>query len=114
MLGDSADKHAKELEKLKASHEKHSAALSKSSKYLDDHKGQMAGHHETLQQRISDIEQVLGLHADKHDDAKEAASKLEAMHSRLMSVEKFGAQLEEMRRSHGNLAKEKQELSRNQ
>merc|ERR1740121_2981241 len=113
MLGDSADKHAKELEKLKASHEKHSAAMSKSSKYLDDHKGQMAGHHETLQERINDIEQVLGLHADKHDDAKEAASKLEVMHSRLMSVEKFGAQLEEMKRSHGNLAKEKQELSRN-
>merc|ERR1719491_1990226 len=107
-MGDSADKHANELEALKTSHDKHAAALSKSAKFLDDHKGAMAGHHETLQERIDGIEEVLGLHADKHGDGlNEAESKFEQMHGRLSAVERFGATLEELRGSHSKLSKEK-------
>lgn len=111
-MGDSADKHAQEIEALKAAHDGHVGLLSKNAQFLDDHKGAMAGHHGTLQERMDEIENVLGLHADKHGDGlAEAASNMEQMHTRLSAVERFGGVLEELGRSHSSLAREKQELA---
>merc|ERR1719296_282964 len=112
LLGDSADRHAKELEALKAAHASHASAVSKHAKFLDDHKDSMSGHHDTLKERIDDIENILGLHADKHGDGlAEAASKMDQLHTRLAAVEKFGGHIDELRRSHGSLAKEKEAIA---
>jgi len=78
LLGDSADKHAKELKALKAAHDRHASDLS-------DVK---AGHaqHASLPERINYLEQLLGDSADKHaaelQALKEAHAKFVAAHGK--------------------------------
>merc|ERR1719210_2859198 len=112
LIGDSIDKHARELEALAASHEKHASAFSKHSKLWEDHKGELSGHHSTLEGRISELEQAFNGYADKHDNHSSSThARFEHVQGRLAACERFGAQLDELRRLHGGLAKEKQELA---
>jgi len=110
LIGDSADKHAKELDALKVAHDRTAGALSKHSKFMDDQRG-VVGKHESLQERVDEIEQALGIHADRHGEGlAQHASRMEQLHSRLAAVERFGAVLEELKRSNGSLSKDKQDL----
>merc|ERR1712238_587648 len=68
LLGDSADKHAKELRALKAAHDRHASDVS-------ELKGGHAAH-ATLPERINYLERLVGDSADKH--AKEVAALQEA------------------------------------
>lgn len=72
LLGDSADKHAKELANLKAAHDKHASDLA----------GVKAAHvhHATIQDRVDYIEKKIGDSADKHAKEVQALKDAYAKH----------------------------------
>merc|ERR1719229_349490 len=78
LLGDSADKHAKELKALKAAHDRHAADVASLK----------AGHdqHASVPERINYLEQLLGDSADKHSQElaaiKDAHAKFLAAHGK--------------------------------
>ena len=76
-LGQSAEKHAKEVDALKASHSK----IATETKVRD-------AHHATVSERLDYIERMVGDSADKH--AKELAAaheKIKDMHKRVVDCE---------------------------
>eukprot|EP00437_Effrenium_voratum_P048577 CAMPEP_0181520418 /NCGR_PEP_ID=MMETSP1110-20121109/66298_1 /TAXON_ID=174948 /ORGANISM="Symbiodinium sp., Strain CCMP421" /LENGTH=1322 /DNA_ID=CAMNT_0023650903 /DNA_START=50 /DNA_END=4018 /DNA_ORIENTATION=+ len=96
-LGDSSDKHARELEGLKAAHSR----LQTESKAKD-------AHHSSVGERLGYLERLIGDSADKH--AKELAAahdKIAQMHSRLAVCEASGPTLDNLKKSHASLAAEK-------
>lgn len=111
MLGDSADKHQREIEDLKNNHDKHMSALSKHAKMFEDHKGALHGHHLSQSERVDELERIIGTYADQHGQGlAEAHAKLEQMHGRVAACERLPSHIEDLKRSHGTLAKEKEEL----
>jgi len=99
-LGDSAGRHARELESLKSSHSKHA----------DELRGLRAAsaEHSSLADRLAFVERALGDSADRH--AKELAAahaRLEGMHTRLGACEQHGAALADLKKSHSSLATDK-------
>merc|ERR1719382_1816441 len=72
LLGDSADKHAKELKALKAAHEKHAGDTSRD---MADLKA-LSTHHASIPERMDYLESLLGDSADKH--SKELAQLKDA------------------------------------
>jgi DNA repair exonuclease SbcCD ATPase subunit len=78
----------------------------------DQHTGAQRGHQASIIERLDVNEKFVGLNAEKHGDGLAVAdSTLETLQSRLAMVEKYGPVLDEIRRSHGSLAKEKEMLS---
>merc|ERR1719464_1313862 len=75
-LGDSADKHQKELESLRVAHARHDAATGKHAGDLESLKAAHS-HHAGMAERLAYIEKTLGDSADKH--AREVAA-LKAAH----------------------------------
>merc|ERR1719210_1377637 len=70
VVGDSADKHAAEIDALKAAHSKHATAAAKQTKDLESLK-QVHEKHATLEERLNYVEKLLGDSADKHADEVE-------------------------------------------
>jgi chromosome segregation ATPase len=92
LIGDSVEKHAKEVAELKASHDKHAVALSRHAKDLDQYKGGGQVHHASIEERLNYVERMIGDSADKHANELAAAqTKLEALQNRLQSVDRQAA-----------------------
>eukprot|EP00930_Biecheleria_cincta_P083353 TRINITY_DN72938_c0_g1_i1.p1 TRINITY_DN72938_c0_g1~~TRINITY_DN72938_c0_g1_i1.p1 ORF type:complete len:1818 (+),score=410.71 TRINITY_DN72938_c0_g1_i1:251-5455(+) len=70
-VGESADKHTKELENLKALHTKTTADAKaqhgKINEQLEKEKNARDSHHATMQERLTYMETLLGDSAEKHD-----------------------------------------------
>merc|ERR1712050_757926 len=75
-IGDSADKHARGLEQLKLSHEKHAAILNRA--------GQSSEKHATIEQRLDELERYVGDSADKHFKELEEMKKVHGSHAERM------------------------------
>eukprot|EP00932_Pfiesteria_piscicida_P016979 SRR837773.3883.p2 GENE.SRR837773.3883~~SRR837773.3883.p2 ORF type:complete len:327 (-),score=171.65 SRR837773.3883:99-1040(-) len=77
-LGDSVEKHARELQALKTAHAQHAQG----------HKDQLA-RHATLEERLDYIEKTLGDSADKHAAVLASQqAKLEHLHGKAQELEK--------------------------
>lgn len=97
MVGSSAEKHFKELEFLKTAHSR----LATESKTRE-------AFHATISERVSFIEQQLGDSADQQAQELAAAhSKLDQLHGRLASCEAHGSAIDNLKKSHANLAQDK-------
>merc|ERR1712194_978585 len=74
-LGESAEKHARELDALKASHTKNvndtRAVHGSLQDLLREEKAARENHHATVQQRLNFLEGQIGESADKHNRALE-------------------------------------------
>ncbi|CAE7544182.1 unnamed protein product [Symbiodinium natans] len=95
-LGQSAEKHAKEVDALKASHSK----IATETKVRD-------AHHATVSERLDYIERMVGDSADKH--AKELAAaheKIKDMHKRVVDCEARGTHVDSVRKAHDKMASE--------
>merc|ERR1740138_656843 len=114
MLGDSADKHAEEMAaahlKIDQVHGRLSACeahgntlgeLKKAHSNLANDKKALDSHHATLKERVDFLESALGDNADKHD---KASAKVDQIHNRLCGVEKFGASISDLQKSHTALS----------
>jgi len=102
-LGDSIEKHAREFQVLKDSHSRH-------GRDLDGIKSTSVKH-ASVEERLDYVEKALGDSADKHAAELAAAhSKLEQMHSRLVSCEGHGSAVGELKKAHGSLSNEKAAL----
>jgi chromosome segregation ATPase len=109
-LGDSADKHSKELEALRLAHTKHEQAHAGHVRDLQGIKA-ITEKHATVGERLDYVERMLGDSADKHAAAIEAAqAQLEHVHGRLLQCEKHGTAIGELRKVHSALASEKAAL----
>merc|ERR1712039_919367 len=84
MLGDSADKHAQELQALKEAHAKFLASHGKHAKDLDGLKA-LHAHHATMGERIDYLEKMLGDSADKHFEELQALKAAHAKHADALS-----------------------------
>mmetsp|Transcript_139137 Transcript_139137/g.444470 ORF Transcript_139137/g.444470 Transcript_139137/m.444470 type:complete len:2115 (+) Transcript_139137:85-6429(+) len=105
VLGDSADKHAREVEALKTSHSKH----------IEEVRNIKASNaqHATLniEERLSYIEKRTGDHGDTHErDLAGAHAKMDQLHNRIAQCERTGAAVTDLKRSHTGLASEKAQL----
>merc|ERR1719193_2326895 len=80
VLGDSADKHAKELADIRAAHAKFAEAHGKHAKDLEGLK-RIHAHHATLQERIDYLEKNIGDSADKHFEELQNLKSLHAKHA---------------------------------
>merc|ERR1719401_436658 len=69
-LGDSADKHAAQLEALKTTIGKHAEVVAKHAKDMETIKSAHA-HHATLGERVDYLEKMMGDSADKHTEELE-------------------------------------------
>mmetsp|Transcript_33690 Transcript_33690/g.98048 ORF Transcript_33690/g.98048 Transcript_33690/m.98048 type:complete len:184 (+) Transcript_33690:3-554(+) len=78
LLGDSADKHERELQALRDAHAKFAAAHGKHAKDIESLRA-LQGHHATVEERLQFIEKAIGDSAEKHGAAIE---KLRAAHAK--------------------------------
>jgi len=100
LLGDSADKHAKELDNLKVVHARHAEEV----------KGISAAQaqHATMEERLNYLEKQLGDSAGAHvQDIASAHAKIDQIHGRMAAFERAGTALTELKRAHTGLAAEK-------
>mmetsp|Transcript_105874 Transcript_105874/g.265100 ORF Transcript_105874/g.265100 Transcript_105874/m.265100 type:complete len:978 (+) Transcript_105874:186-3119(+) len=105
--------HNDRLEALKASHDKHVAGLSKQAKDLDTLKSAHAKH-ATMGERVDYLEKLMGDSADRHiEELRGAKAQLDRMHSRVAACEKQGGAVDDLRKAHDRLSKDKQELANN-
>jgi hypothetical protein len=111
MMGDSAEKHSKELENLKAAHGKHAADSAKQSRDMEALKAAHV-HHASVAERLEYLEKLLGDSADRHAEELAAAhAKLEQLHHRVSATEKHGAAVADLQKAHSSMAAEKQGLA---
>ncbi|CAE8688874.1 unnamed protein product [Polarella glacialis] len=97
IIGDSADKHVKELESVKVA----------SSKLATEAKARDA-HHASVAERLDYVEKLMGDSMDKHNrEIQVAHSKLEQVQSRVVEVEAKGAHIDTIRKSHATLVSER-------
>jgi len=83
LLGDSMDKHAKELDALKTAHDRHLASMSKHSKDVEALKAS-SSQHLTIAQRLGHLEQVLGETGNKHaSEIEHVKTKAEQLNGKL-------------------------------
>ncbi|CAE7636955.1 unnamed protein product [Symbiodinium pilosum] len=93
-LGQSAEKHAKEVDALKASHSR----ITTETKLRD-------AHHATVSERLEYIEKMIGDSADKHAKELSAAhEKIQDMHKRVADCEARGSHVEAVRKAHDKMA----------
>jgi len=87
LLGDSFDKHAKELEALKQSHAKLEADTKthhgKVNDFISQHKEKRDVHHLTVQERLDYLEGQMGAAAAKHDTHAQAFETQKADHTKM-------------------------------
>eukprot|EP00933_Yihiella_yeosuensis_P034921 TRINITY_DN2841_c3_g2_i1.p1 TRINITY_DN2841_c3_g2~~TRINITY_DN2841_c3_g2_i1.p1 ORF type:complete len:1158 (+),score=286.19 TRINITY_DN2841_c3_g2_i1:162-3476(+) len=96
-LGDSADKHNRELENLRADHKR----------LVMDHKSKET-HTVSLGERVSYLEKNIGDSAEQHaQEIAHAHSKIEQMHGRVTAVEAQGAAVENIKKSHASLLQDR-------
>lgn len=79
LVGDSAEKHAKDVETLKLAHERHNHSLSKHAKDMESLKS-VHGHHATIAERLDDMERSMKDVAGKHAD------EISAIHRKTESI----------------------------
>jgi len=106
LIGDSMDKHAKELRALKDNHSKHSR----------DAEGlrSTVARHATLEDRLEALESSLAEASRKlSDQSGSAQSRFEKVHARLSACEAFGATLGELKQATSGLSDEKTALAMN-
>jgi len=112
LLGDSVDKHAQELQELRAMHDKHASGWARQLEQWEDHRGENQGQHSSAAERLGELERALGEFGNKHDNHSSGVlAKFEQMHGRVNTCERQGPQLEELKRLHNTLSKEKSELA---
>lgn len=123
LLGDSSDRHSKELESLKAAHAKLMADSkgnhSRLNEVIAQEKEARDGHHASVQERLNYLESILGDSADKHEKHIRSLEAQKASHAKLSGELKaldqhhacLSERLQELERTWGDLAdKHSQEL----
>jgi len=101
LVGDSADKHAEELEKLRAAHNKHEATVNKRFKDVDGLQ-KASEHHASMAERIDYIEQQLGGSVDAHASEIDAVKALQSRHEK--DFGRHAKELEALKASHAHHA----------
>ncbi|CAE7573833.1 unnamed protein product, partial [Symbiodinium sp. CCMP2456] len=95
-IGDSADRHSRELESLKTAHSR----LHNDSKAKEAH---TEAHHANVGERLAFLEKAIGDSAEKHaQELAEAHSKIASMHSRLSACEATGSAVDGLKKAHAN------------
>ena len=80
LLGDSADKHQRELAALKEAHTKSVAAHAKSAKDLEGLKA-LHAHHAAMGERIEYLQTMLGAVSDKHFEEMQFVKAVHSKHA---------------------------------
>eukprot|EP00931_Biecheleriopsis_adriatica_P025225 TRINITY_DN15541_c0_g1_i2.p1 TRINITY_DN15541_c0_g1~~TRINITY_DN15541_c0_g1_i2.p1 ORF type:complete len:1858 (-),score=462.88 TRINITY_DN15541_c0_g1_i2:61-5634(-) len=124
-IGGHAEKHGEEislaqgkvdqlhsrLAQLEERHQSSHSELKKAHANICSEKASLEAHHASLKERVDYLESLIGDSSDKHSKALDAAqARLDQMHGRVSTCERHGSAIDDLKKSHANLFRDKSAL----